>query len=200
MTDSSTGEAVSEHPTSEAMAAYLSRAMPPADRVTLESHLAECRACRNEVTSARRVIARLESRKRVLWATPIAAAAAIAILLLLPARNTHPAAELLRGPDSADASLGRELIRVLTPVNGTTVAKGRVVFSWQGAAPRLLYRLTITESTGAAVWTAETSDTTLALPADVRLVAGQTYFWLVDALGPDGRSLTTRTQRFSTPP
>jgi len=200
VTDSATGETVSEHPTSEAMAAYLGGAMPQGERATLESHLAECRACRHEVTSARRVITRLDLRRRLWRAAPIAAAAAIALLVLVPRRDGGRANDLMRGPDSADASLGRELIGVLTPVNDATVAAGPVVFSWRRAAPRLLYRLTITEAGGAAVWTAETTDTTLTLPGDVRLAPAQTYFWLVDALGPDGRSLTTRTQRFSTPP
>jgi len=182
------------------MAAYLGRAMPQAERVTLESHLAECRACRNEVTSARRVIARLQSRRRLIRALPIAAAASIAVLLLVPGRDADPTGDAMRTPGGVDATAGRELIRVLAPVNGSTVAAGRIAFSWHPAGPGLRYSLTVTDAGGTALWKVETSDTTLLLPDGVRLAAGQTFFWLVDALAPDGRSLTTRTQRFSTPP
>jgi hypothetical protein len=38
------------------------------------------------------------------------------------------------------------------------------------------------------------------MPADVPLDRGQAYFWTVDALGADGRSLTTRSKRFSIAP
>jgi hypothetical protein len=124
--------------------------MPQADRVTLEGHLADCRFCRHEVTSARRVLSRLESRRRLWRVAPMAAAAAIALFVFVPRRDTDPSSELMRAPDSADASLGRELIGVLAPQNGTTVAQGPVIFSWRSAGPRLLYRLTVTEAGGSS--------------------------------------------------
>ena len=56
------------------------------------------------------------------------------------------------------------------------------------------------EAAGQEVWTAETGDTVLALPIQISLGRGRTYFWTVDALGADGRTRTSRTKQFSTAP
>jgi hypothetical protein len=50
------------------------------------------------------------------------------------------------------------------------------------------------------VWTESTSDTTLAPRAAAKLSRGGSYFWYVDALGPDGRSATTGVQRIQISP
>lgn len=77
---------------------------------------------------------------------------------------------------------------------------GALVFRWLSQPDRPLYRLSVTDASGREVWSTETRDTTIALPAEVSLDRGRTYFWTVDALGADGRSLTSRTKRFSTTP
>jgi len=56
----------------------------------------------------------------------------------------------------------------------------------------------VTDVSGRVVWVKETSDTALALPADVSLGGGREYLWYVDALGSDGQSVTTGIRRFQT--
>jgi len=58
------------------------------------------------------------------------------------------------------------------------------------------YLIRVTDERGAAVWSTETGDTSVILPAEIALLSGRQYYWYVDALGADGRSLTTGTHRF----
>ena len=91
-------------------------------------------------------------------------------------------------------------LRALAPADRDTVAPGGLVFVWARQAGRPLYRLTLTDGSGRAVWLRDTSDTSLSLPADVLLESHKTYFWYVDALDDAGRSLTTGTRRFTSAP
>jgi hypothetical protein len=199
LTDPRNDEPVADHPTSEAIAAYLSDALAPPDLAGLEAHLADCRSCRMEVATARRLL-RAPSRKRLRWAVPASAAAAVAAMVFV---SLLPDSPFSRGePVRSGDETGTEApsIRALSPINGDPVDRGGVVFIWEHQTGSPLYRLTLTDGSARVVWTKETSDSTLRLPAEVSLGPGRTYFWLVDALGADGRSLTTRTQRFSTAP
>ena len=65
---------------------------------------------------------------------------------------------------------------------------------------RAQYRLTVADSTGGIVWSAESADTLLIPGPEAGLRAGAAYFWFVDALIPDGRTRTTGTHRFRIPP
>jgi hypothetical protein len=134
------------------------------------------------------------------WAIP-AAAAVLALIFIGPGSDAPPAnPDLLRGDESTRAGEGPSMIEALRPVDGSTVPAGRIQFAWRSAGPDLLYRLTLTDGSGKAIWSAETPDTTLASGPAVHLDPGRTFFWVVDALGPDGRSRTTRNQRFTTMP
>ena len=55
----------------------------------------------------------------------------------------------------------------------------------------------IVDATGGIVWSRSTVDTSVTLPADLRLLRGTEYFWSVDALLADGHSMTTRAHHFS---
>lgn len=190
---------MSAHPTSEAIAAYLSEALPAPEREQFEAHLAECRLCRHEVTSARRLLAGQRSRPRWAWTIP-AAAAVLALIFIRPGLDAPVNRDLLRSAESTRAAEGPSTIEALLPPDGSSVPPGAVRFVWRSAGPDLLYRLTLTDGSGKAIWSAETPDTSLVPGAAVHLEPGRTFFWVVDALGPDGRSRTTRNQRFTTVP
>lgn len=201
MTDLHSGEPLSEHPAAEEIAAYLSDTLSPGSRVTVEEHLAECRECREQVTSARRLLRQHRSPNRRVWLVPAAAAAILAVAVVLRSPVRAPVgAEPLRGDSSVLAADGALRIGVVAPVEGDTVGPTPVVFIWRSQVGKPLYRLTLTEGSGREVWAAETGDTTLALPSSASLEPGRPYFWVVDALGGDGRSLTTRNHRFLTRP
>jgi hypothetical protein len=197
VTDSFNGEIVGEHPSSEELAAYLSNALTANERAKLEAHLAGCRQCRREVTSARQLLRShgLPTARR--WVVPAAAAAVLAVVLFSSLRPTRMETSSKRGAEDAAVSATMPKIRIVSPASGDTVNGGQVVFVWQRAGNELLYRLTLTDASGRTVWTRDTSDTTLTLPASISLGKRQNYFWLVDALGADGTAITTGTHRFT---
>ena len=72
-------------------------------------------------------------------------------------------------------------------------------FTWRGAAAAR-YRVIITDSAGAELYSSATSDTTLVLPPSVALDPGARYFWFVDELRADGSSFSSRASSFSIRP
>jgi len=180
---------MTHHPTDEEVAAYLSGTLPGGEREAVEAHLAECRACRLQVTSARRLLRTRPERRQRVMAASLAAAAVIAVVLLVP-RPPGSAPDPDRGGRAGEPGLAQAL-RAITPSDGDTVSRGALRFSWRSEPGDPLYRLTITTSGGEAVWSHDTNDTTVAPPADRRFTLGGKYFWFVDALDASGRSLTT---------
>lgn len=180
---------VTHHPTDEEVAAYLSGTLPGGEREAVEAHLAECRACRLQVTSARRLLRTRPERRQRVMAASLAAAAVIAVVLLVP-RPPGPATDPDRAGRADEPGLAQAL-RAITPSDGDTVSRRVLRFSWRSEPGDPLYRLTITTSGGEAVWSHDTNDTTLQLPRDLRLAPGGKYLWFVDALDASGRSLTT---------
>ena len=190
-----------EHPAPEVIAAYLSARLPAPDRARLEAHLAECRPCRHEVTSARRLLERRSLRSTWSFAVPAAAAAILALALLGRGFLAPPVEEeVVRGSGQARDADVAPSIQVLSPTEENIVAGHPILFAWIGQMGRPLYRLTVTDGSGQPLWVRDTTDTTLTLPSSVTLASGRTYFWYVDALDSAGRSLTTGTRRFSIVP
>jgi hypothetical protein len=200
VTDPFSGEPMSQHPATEAIAAYLSGTLSPQEQTALETHLARCRPCRREVTTAEHLIRSHPPRTRWLWVAPAAAAAVLAVVLL---GRWPRVPDSVNEPVRSGVEAGPEdvlKLRALAPADRDTVSVRGLVFTWAGQAGRPLYRLTLTDGSGHAVWLRDTSDTTLALPAEVSLDRGRTYYWYVDALDAEGRSLTTGTLRFTSSP
>lgn len=56
MTDKPDGQSVNDHLSVEDIAAYLSGALTAEGKAHLEAHLSNCRDCRREVTSARKLL------------------------------------------------------------------------------------------------------------------------------------------------
>ena len=195
MTDPHTDETVADHPSSEEIADYINGRLSSGLRSRLESHLAECRACRKEVVSARRLLATYHSRRPLVWAVPAVAAAVVALVVFasrMP-RGT-PENEVLRGRVSGDADAAQR-IAIVAPLDGDSLAAGAVLFVWRSQAGLPLYRVTLTEG-AREVWSSATADTSARLPDSVSLDPTRNYRWYVDALGADGRSLTSGVQRF----
>jgi hypothetical protein len=187
------------HPDTEELAAYLSAGLPPVERDRLESHFAHCHLCRAEMLSARELL-REAHRSGWRFAVPAAAAAAIlALLLLNPSREREREAAGGFHEREAPTSDSTTILAV-QPGEGASVAPVHVEFAWHARGADPLYRVTVTDVSGGVVWVGETSDTTLALAAEVSLRPGAQYLWYVDALDVDGRSATTGIRRFRVSP
>ncbi len=182
-----------QHPGEDELSAYLEGSLTETDRAPVETHLTECDDCRADVVEVQRLF-QPQPRRRVWYvAAGLAAAALAGILLFAPSANHEPGpvGPVLRGP-MTDASAGAAVVQIVQPREGVTLlAAAGLRFTWRAAAPGASYRLTLTDQTGDVLWSVSTADTAASLPLNSILGRQQNYFWYVDALMPDGRSITS---------
>ncbi len=183
------------HPAEEEVAAYLSGGLSASDREALHAHLAECRECRVQVTAAERLLRAHSRRPRRLLAGALATAALLALVVLLPRDGAGPARD--RERDGEPGAVPK--LEAVAPPEASTIRRNQLAFTWRTQPGDPLYRITITTSSGEAVWTRDTGDTTATPPDTLRLTPGAQYFWYVDALDAAGSSITSgpRTVRIA---
>ena len=186
------GDAMHGHPSSEEVAAYLSNGLASAARLDLEAHLAECRTCRTEITSARRLMSSERSRKRQ-WMVPSAIAAAAAIVFFSTSSWLSREAPI-RAANRASSGSAVNLGTVFP--SDQAVVTTIPAFTWRADGPRALYQFSITVLGGAPIWLADTRDTTISLPAGISLDPNRDYLWNVDAIDTDGITVSTGAHRF----
>jgi len=84
-------------------------------------------------------------------------------------------------------------IVLVSPANTQRVTTRNEVFTWR-AVEGATYRVVISDASGNTAFQTDTNDTTLVIPSSIRTAA--TYYWRVDALAPDGTSLTSGINEF----
>ena len=190
------------HLRDEVLAAYLDRALSGSARAAADAHLAECATCREDLVA---VSALARSAGRRPWALRVAAplaaiAAAVLIAVFAPWRGRQQ-------PTGVDGERLRETtsvagtrLRAVAPADGATLRPDSIRFVWHRASGDAAYHLTLSDDSGSVQWTVDTSDSTIGLPASVRLRAGRAYYWYVDAIGGDGRTRATGLSRFRVAP
>ena len=196
------------HLSAERLASYLDGRLTTAERDQALAHFDRCADCRREMTEGRRVLSlasplvrrpdllRGVPRRLMIVVTAAMAAALVFAVILPTVRDRSPQQAVIRAPDRLAAEIVPPLGTV-SPVEGSTFAPQRDALVWRSASVDAEYRVTILDANGGRVWTRSTGDTSLTLPADVRLTTGSEYFWSVDALLADGRSTTTRVRHFT---
>jgi hypothetical protein len=183
------------HLTVEEAASFATGSLDPARRAELGAHMATCGHCRREVAHVVRVL-RPERLPRMLRYGSLALAAAVLLFVLVPPDSATVDGESpLRATDVPDA-----VVQVVSPPPVTTSADEARRFVWRSAGPGARYEFKVTTSDGAPLWAFGTGDTSVTLPTDVRLAPNQSYLWFLDALLPDGRSLTSGVRQLRTPP
>jgi hypothetical protein len=185
------------HLTAEDVAAFLDRHMTAAERAAVEGHLADCRLCRDELTSVRRLMRTGPTVRRILIPAGLAAAAAIAFLALTLGRGSDLAADRTRSEVPSVEAAGSITTRL--PADGDTISLAKPALVWSAIAGEPTYRFTLTDASGQPLWSSNTTDTSVTLPPQVTLQPHQTYFWYVDALRANGRAASTGVRRFTTP-
>lgn len=180
-----------EHVDPHEVTSYLEGALAPAARQRFEAHLAECEECTAELVAVGRL--RHTPRARVRW-IGLAAAAGLAVILLAPRleREAAVTSPTVRG----DAT---QAIGVVAPADGA-VLREAPVFAWRPVAGAAAYRISVTRNDGDSVWATTTADTAVRPPEGAVPPALEHYFWYVDALLSDGRSVPGKPHRFSLSP
>lgn len=188
----------SDHLDLPVVTAFVEGRLDDAARRHAAAHLAECETCRRELVAAGEVVTAHRNAKvrRSAGLLTLAVAAVATVVMLSP---LAPGGGLRDdGPGPVRTEVDAAGIAVLEPSPDAVLDRstGPVLFSWRAAEPGSRYLIRVTDERGAAVWSTETGDTSVTLPAEVVLEPGQPYYWYVDALGADGRSLTTGAHRF----
>lgn len=180
------------------LAALLDGELEATARATAELHLAWCAACRREYLEAQSLARTNRPSRRVGW-RPVAIAAAAALLVIVSGPPLRRALERGSIP-AADRSsaLRAASVDVVVPAPDAVVERDSTLrFAWHAPDSGSRFRLTLTDDRGETIWEVETGDTSVVLPDRIPLAAGHAYFWYVDALAPDGRSITSGAHRFS---
>jgi hypothetical protein len=176
-------------------AAFIDGRLRGTDRDRVVEHLADCAPCRDEVASVRQTLATDRAGyRRTLWIAAAAAAAIAGIMVvgpLLESGGSTPT-PVFRAADPISSTT----IEVVEP-RDTVPARSNQRFTWRSIGEDAIYTLQVLRSDGELVWSErQLVDTSAVMPSDVRLDAGTTYLWTVEALRTDGRAFESRTQRF----
>jgi anti-sigma factor RsiW len=172
------------------IARYLDRRMSDSERERFEGHLAECTECREAVVESEKLLKQVRPRPgmKTLIALSVAAVVLVAVRLEVIPRN----------PQFVSGT------RAMTPVSGALGVYGPIGevssrglrFLWSPIVGGVSYRLVVTDASSHPVWSTTSADTTVALPANVDLRAGERYFWIVDGLASNGITHSTGVREF----
>ena len=187
------------------LAAFVDGRLSPAERRRVEAHIDVCDPCRAELVEVGRAVAQRGAGTRVAtpisrrWWIPIAAAAGIVAILLVPRLSTRSPAtnDPTRATRVVDGE-GQRRIDVVAPLDDVTLPAAQLVFTWH-AVPADVYRFSLLSASGDSIWARETTDTSIALPTSLDARPGGAYFWRVDAIA-NGIVATTGDHRVQLSP
>jgi hypothetical protein len=162
-------------------------------------HLAECPRCRTAVASVARAladpsvareVARVPRTWRRVLTIAIPTAAAAVVLLVASPRG---------GDDGSSPHRAPTITAVSSPVlvSPVGIVADAEALRWHGVSGADRYRVTLFDDAGAVLYETQTADTTVAPPETVRLEAGRSYLWTVEARIGWGRWSASQLVEFS---
>ena len=180
----------SEHVDPHDVVGYIEATLPSAERARVEAHLSVCDKCTSELAAVSRL--RRPARRPILHIGVAAAAAAVIALVLLGPRAQRPLTDEppVRGDDAAAAAA-----TLVAPADGAILAAAPL-FAWRPLPGATAYRISVSRADGDSVWAATVRDTVVAMPAGVLPGGTDSYYWYVDVLLSDGRSLAGKPRQF----
>ena len=185
------------HPTAEQITAQIEHRLVGAERDAMLTHLEWCAECRHEIADASRLIDTVPARRRrFVGPTVVLLAAVAAFVMVAPGgvsfRRTLADERTVR---VAQPDLVPPIV-VIRPADDESVRGPKVLLLWEADSRDAMYRVTLQDDAGHVLWTSTTRDTTAAVPMELKLPEGKSYYWSVDALRPDGHSTTSKAHRF----
>lgn len=189
----------SDNPSPEDLAAFIDGRLSNEDRARLEAYFSNNPSARRELIDASRIVATFPApeRRGARWIPFAGVAAAAAIVVLLVRPGAHPHLPGTAGSGQRGMAEQSQTIALVSPAVDETVADpesaGFVWHSVDGAT----YRLIVSDAAGKTLLQQNTSDTIVAMPLAIARNTPGTYYWSVDALEPDGLSVTSGVRAFT---
>jgi len=184
---------MTEHLDAVSLGRYLEHSGTPDERALWESHLSACAECRAEMVEVGRIMATTPNRRRPLL-IPLAAAAAVLLLVWTGTTGRSPTGPVTRDPDTVPAVTLAP--RPIAPVGNVSRIDG---LQWSAVAGIARYRATLFTAEGQPAWQITTHDTFVTLPDTVSLAVGTPYYWQVKAETGFGRWLESELVAFTLP-
>lgn len=126
-------------------------------------------------------------------AFPVAALAAIAIMVIVQIPEPRISGPAIRGASPMDEAA----IRITAPEEGVAVAVTSAILSWEPVPGAGTYEVTVVDASGAAVWTATTADSWIRIPARRVLMPGAGYAFWVSGVLDSGESVESAVRHFT---
>lgn len=191
-----------KHLTEHQVAGFLDHALPPDEHRVVEAHLEACADCRRELVTLSRALVGFpgghRSPRLYRWLVPVALAAGIAALLVVPRSwigTGTGGAPAVRSPALDGEREAR--IPIVSP-GDDVLTNGPIVFRWRPVTADM-YRVSLLADDGRPLWSGESPGTSLQLPDSVALQPGHAYFWRVDAIA-NGIVASTGVHRLTITP
>jgi predicted anti-sigma-YlaC factor YlaD len=211
------------HLTEADVARYVGDRLDGENRERVESHLAGCSSCVEQVAALARLAEEMpvrgeadipaEIRRRAEHLVHAEGAGhgekggkpwgpmryAIAAMLLVVVGVTYFSVTDRSTPDQfrserAPASFD------MVPSDGVTLARADLAFEWAPVNEATSYRLTIYDLEGTPLWSATSAEHAMKLPDTVALQSGATYLWRVEAIFPDDTRFRSSLNAFTFSP
>jgi anti-sigma factor RsiW len=183
------------HLSAERMAALVERRLPDEERRAAVAHLVDCDECRREYAEVGRLMEAPRTTWRRFGAGAAIAAAAVIAFVLIP----RPSSDATREERATERVALPEIvspIAVVAPAEGERLLGRPITFGRRADRADAMNRGTVQSSEGKVLWRANTNDTTIAAPEDLKLEEGAVYYWFVDALRADGRAARSVANSF----
>lgn len=116
----------------------------------------------------------------------------------LPPSAGAPPAEIQTVPPRAARNAPTGLLPpvVISPRDGAVVSSTKLEFRWKPVQGCIYYEVRLLDAEGSVVWEQRTESTSMNLPAEVSLKAGQKYFVWIKAVLAGGAALQSKAVGF----
>jgi hypothetical protein len=178
----------------EEIVGYTAGTLSSSARERVERHLADCTECTSEIVAVSRLHQPVRTRTRRLAIAAAAAAAVIGGIAVLGPGVLHraPAEAPIRGES-------QPAVVVILPANSALLHQAPD-FVWRPVAGATTYRISVSRADGDSVWATTTSDTSVSAPDALSRAGPGVYYWYVDVLLNDARSIAGSAYEFRIEP
>jgi hypothetical protein len=172
------------------MAAFIDGRLSGDELARMHSRLGVDTDARKEFIESSRIIGSAPRRNRIpiRWLSIGAVAAAAAIIVFLPTDNSQRTP--LVATERRTSVEATDRVELLSPADGESFEKTATSLSWR-SIDGATYRVVLSDPTGRILFAKSTTDTVVVVPANLLQTVEHSVYWSVDALAPDGSSVTS---------